>query len=193
MSRNREVKDKTRNNIFAAALDYLKRNSEDISTQMGLAKKMGVSKDTITNIIKYRTDVTEDIITKLQTATGCVFNLQWLRGESNVMLAADLQQVEPISAPDRPTMLRFNSLIAAKDETIAEKDGRIEDLRKQLADKEETMKRELADKDKIIETKEKYIALLEQQLGELRGEKGLSGGYPFVPGVADQEHRCQQD
>ena len=78
-----------RNNIFAAAFDYLKRE-KGIKTQKRLAELMGVSEDTITRILKDRTDVTEDIITKLQTASGCIFNLQWLRGEDpNHMLASD--------------------------------------------------------------------------------------------------------
>ena len=52
---------------------------------------MGVSEDTITRILKDRCEVTEDIITKLQTASGCIFNLQWLRGEDpNCMLMEDL-------------------------------------------------------------------------------------------------------
>ena len=73
---------KLRNNIFAAALDYLKRNT-DIKTQKELARRMGVTETTITRILKDYTEVTEDIITKLQTASGCVFNLQWLRGEDS--------------------------------------------------------------------------------------------------------------
>lgn len=58
-----------------------------VKNQKELAHKMGVSEDTITRILKDRTEVTEDVITKLQTASGCLFNLQWLRGESNIMLA----------------------------------------------------------------------------------------------------------
>lgn len=75
-----------RNNIFAAAFDEMKRRGI-VKNQKELAHKMGVSEDTITRILKDRTEVTEDVITKLQTASGCLFNLQWLRGESNVMLA----------------------------------------------------------------------------------------------------------
>ena len=79
-----------RNNIFAAAFDYLKRE-KGIKTQKKLAELMGVSEDTITRILKDRCEVTEDIITKLQTASGCIFNLQWLRGEDpNCMLMEDL-------------------------------------------------------------------------------------------------------
>jgi len=81
-----------RNNIFAAAFDYLKRE-KGIKTQKRLAELMGVSEDTITRILKDRTDVTEDIITKLQTASGCIFNLQWLRGEDAFhMLASDVAE-----------------------------------------------------------------------------------------------------
>lgn len=76
-----------RNNIFAAAFDYLKRE-QGVKTQKELARRMGVSEDTITRILKDRTDVTEDIITKLQTASDCIFNLQWLRGEDAPMLAS---------------------------------------------------------------------------------------------------------
>jgi plasmid maintenance system antidote protein VapI len=80
-----------RNNIFAAALDFLKRNNK-VKTQKQLAELMGVSEDTITRILKDRCEVTEDIITKLQTASGCIFNLQWLRGEDAIhMLATDLE------------------------------------------------------------------------------------------------------
>ena len=79
-----------RNNIFAAAFDYLKRE-KGIKTQKRLAELMGVSEDTITRILKDRCEVTEDIITKLQTASGCIFNLQWLRGEDAFhMLASDV-------------------------------------------------------------------------------------------------------
>lgn len=79
-----------RNNIFAAAFDYLKRE-KGIKTQKSLAELMGVSEDTITRILKDRCEVTEDIITKLQTASGCIFNLQWLRGEDAFhMLASDV-------------------------------------------------------------------------------------------------------
>ncbi len=79
-----------RNNIFAEAFDYLKRE-KGIKTQKRLAELMGVSEDTITRILKDRCEVTEDIITKLQTASGCIFNLQWLRGEDAFhMLVSDV-------------------------------------------------------------------------------------------------------
>ena len=86
-----------KNNIFAAAVDEMKRRGI-IKYQKDLAQKMEVSEDTITRILKDRTEVTEDVITKLQTASGCLFNLQWLRGESNIMLAKDVQK-QTIATP----------------------------------------------------------------------------------------------
>ena len=104
-----------RNNIFAAAFDYLKRE-KGIKTQKRLAELMGVSEDTITRILKDRTEVTEDIITKLQTASGCIFNLQWLRGEeSSPMLADDVVEEKP--QLDQSSLI--NAALAAKDELIA--------------------------------------------------------------------------
>lgn len=142
---------------------------------------MGTNKDTITNILHYRTPVTEDIITKLQTASGCVFNLQWLRGESNVMFAADVKKMTDDTAeamsqlsPDMSSMI--NAVIAAKDDAIT------------------SLKRELASKDETISTKDALIKTLQQQVSDLRTQlaiqKGLSDGYPYPTGVAERDQRA---
>ena len=171
-----------RNNIFAAAFDYLKRN-KGIKTQKQLAQLMGVSEDTITRILKDRTEVTEDIITKLQTASGCIFNLQWLRGEDAThMLAQDLaddvDKVTPEQGmPDPSSMV--NALLAKSDETISAlkevietKDEQIADLRRELEDKRdhiETLKHRCAELRRIIDAHNFNIDAL-----------------PFPPGVADK-------
>lgn len=147
--RRKEVKDKTRNNNFAAALDYLKRQSKEKLYQKDLAVLLGVTENTISNIIHYRTAVSEDMITQLQTISGCVFNLQWLRGQSNVMLAKDVP-ADPL--PDSNAQLPI-----VKDESIA------------------TLKRELAAKDAIIAAKDDLIALLQQQIAELRNSNKVHG------------------
>ena len=119
-----------RNNIFAAAFDYLKRE-KGIKTQKRLAEMMGVSEDTITRILKDRCEVTEDIITKLQTASGCIFNLQWLRGEDAFhMLAGDVVE----DFPEHDDVVPIKVALAAKDEIIAELRGRVADLRQQVED-----------------------------------------------------------
>ena len=181
---------KLRNNIFAAALDYLKRNT-DIKTQKELARRMGVTETTITRILKDYTEVTEDIITKLQTASGCVFNLQWLRGEdSEHMLAVDVAETPKESLPviDQSSMVnaslsayiqltnRLTDDLKKKEiemqERLAEKDARIVEL-----------KNTIADKDTIIKDREARIVALERKLSAYATSD--LDNYPFSVGVAD--------
>lgn len=167
MNREKKAKDNRRNNIFAAAFDYLKRNTE-IRTQQQLADKMGVTKDTISRIITAKTYVTEDAITKFQTATNCIFNLQWLRGESDTMLACDVEpnEYDTQSAPDLSSMT--NAIIAAKDDAI-------EALKRELQKSEESYISEIAAKNETISAlheqlsvKDDLISSLQQQVADLR-------------------------
>ena len=204
MNKEKKAKDPRRNKIFAAAYDHLKR-TQGVRTQEQLAEKMGVSPETVSRIIKARTDVTEDAITKLQTASGCIFNLQWLRGESDVMLAADIKkndghatEATSPSSPDMSSMI--NSIIAAKDdaitslkrelaskdetidakdETIATKDAAITDKDAVIKAKDET----IATKDAAIKAKEAAIAdkdvlikTLQQQVSDLRAQLAIQKG-----------------
>jgi len=163
---------KLRNNIFAAAFDYLKRNT-DIKTQKELARRMGVTENTITRILRDYTEVTEDIITKLQTASGCVFNLQWLRGEdSEHMLAVDVVETPKESQPVIDQSSMVNAVIAAKDETISQLKARIVDLERTIADKET-----------IIKAREAHIVALERKLSAYATSD--LDNYPFSVGVAD--------
>lgn len=125
--------DRQRNNNFAAAFDYLRRNL-GITTQGKLAKAMGVNKDTITNILNYYTPVTEDKISKLMAAFEGVFNLQYLRGESDTMLAGDVTKgsgdiVTPEVNPDPTIPEPYASIVAAKDAHIKTLQQQIDDLR----------------------------------------------------------------
>ena len=158
-----------RNNIFAAALDELKRR-QIVKTQKELAQKMGVSEDTITRILKDRTEVTEDAITKLQTASGCIFNLQWLRGESVVMLLEDVEyyaqhpedhplrendthQSAPIDADFCHKALELNSQVIA-------------DIRKDL----DYFKQLVLDKDATIQDNAEQIISLQSRLSAALNE-----------------------
>jgi transcriptional regulator with XRE-family HTH domain len=176
-----------RNNIFAAAFDYLKRE-KGIKTQKRLAELMGVSEDTITRILKDRCEVTEDIITKLQTASGCIFNLQWLRGEDPIhMLIEDLNngmvahfllpEGEERNAPIDHSSL-VNAALAAKDETINVLKSQVSDLRIQLVEK-----------DKTIEDKNNIIAMLKQRLAEMEAVHDNFEKYPFPLGSAEPESK----
>lgn len=204
MNKDKKAKDPRRNKIFAAAYDHLKR-TQGVRTQEQLAEKMGVSAETVSRIIRAHTDVTEDAISRLQTASGCIFNLQWLRGESDVMLVADIKkndghatEATSPSSPDMSSMI--NSIIAAKDdaitslkrelaskdETIAAKDETIATKEAAIADKEAVIKAKdaaIADKDAVIKAKEAAIAdkdvlikTLQQQVSDLRAQLAIQKG-----------------
>ena len=171
MKVRKEIIDRKRNDNFAAALDHLKRQGI-VSSQVELAKLIGVSKDTITNILHYYTPVTEDVITKLQTATNNMFNLQWLRGISDVMLSQEATQASHSKATPSADGLDMssviNTIVAAKDCEIA------------------ALQREMATKDKLIASMERELALLRaQQSAERKPENTYPDDYPYPIGVAD--------
>ena len=180
-----------RNNIFAAAFDELKRN-HGIKTQKELARRMGVNENTITRILKGYTEVTEDIITKLQTASGCIFNLQWLRGEDPYhMLAEDVpKQDEPTqntpSIPDPSSIM--NAALSAQMQTIETQKQTIESLKREAASKEDLiadLRARIMEKDDHISTLKARIVEL-QQLVAIQKNTDL-GTYPFPVGVADDK------
>jgi plasmid maintenance system antidote protein VapI len=151
-----------RNNNFAAAFDEMKRRGI-VKTQKELAHKMGVSEDTITRILKDRTEVTEDVITKLQTASGCLFNLQWLRGESNIMLAEDVQKQTIANPPAQESapidMDFFHQALKINADVIA-------DLRRNV----EYFQQLVLDKDSLIQEHNEQIVALNIDKAKLATE-----------------------
>lgn len=184
-----------RNNIFAAAFDYLKRNT-DIKTQKDLALRMGVTENTITRILKDRTEVTEDIITKLQTASGCIFNLQWLRGEDAFnMLASDAAEAELRKSESKQNEIDPSSLanaaISAYVESIATLKQTISKMEvqheRELADRDARiveLKNTIKDKITIIKAREARIVELEQKIAKMQFSD--IDNYPFSIGTADE-------
>jgi len=201
MSRKQKDFDPKRNHIFAAAIDELRRREGKRLSQKEIADRMGVTEDTISRIMRLHNQVTEDIITRLQTASGCIFNLQWLRGESDVMLAADADKAPVADNLHESTHIDQGSLMNA---TIAAQQTSIESLKREVAKTEESAKRELAAKEETISalrgqlaTKDALIEALQQQVNDLRAalaeqqKKGNYGNYPFTPGVADEGRKAK--
>lgn len=201
MSRKQKDFDPKRNHIFAAAVDELRRREGKKLSQKEIADRMGVTEDTISRIMRLHNQVTEDIITRLQTASGCIFNLQWLRGESDVMLVADADKTPAAENLHKSTHIDQSSLMNA---TIAAQQTSIESLKREVAKTEESSKRELAAKDETISvlrgqlaTKDALIESLQQQVSDLRAalaeqqKKGSLGNYPFTIGVADEREKTQ--
>ena len=167
-----------RNNIFAEAFRWIKKNVEGVKYQKDLAARIGVSEDTITRIMRDQTEVTDDFLCKFNEAFNNVFNYQWLRGEDNEpMLAAELGKGNPHpSAPMIDNGSAINAALAAKDETIETLKARIVDLQRTIADKEE-----------IIKARDERIIALERQLAA--ATTGDLSRYPFAFGAA--EHKEQ--
>ena len=203
MSRKQKDFDPKRNHIFAAAIDELRRREGKRLSQKEIADRMGVTEDTISRIMRLHNQVTEDIITRLQTASGCIFNLQWLRGESDVMLAADVDNRPAPVAENlhESTHIDQGSLMNA---TIAAQQTSIESLKREVAKTEESAKRELAAKEETISalrgqlaTKDTLIETLQQQVSDLRAalaeqqKKDSLGNYPFTIGAADEGKKTQ--
>ena len=170
-----------RNNNFAAAVDYLKRNGK-IKTQKELAGIMGVSEDTITRILKGKR-VTEDAISKLQSATDCIFNIQWLRGESDIMLTAEIRskgeqdRINPhAQMPGADFSSWANAIIAGKDDAITA-------LKREIAAKDETIatqRGQLADKDALILSLQQQVADLRHAIAIIQS-KTVMESYPTPP------------
>ena len=163
-----------RNNIFAEAFRWIKKNVEGVRYQKDLAARIGVSEDTITRIMRDQTEVTDDFLCKFNEAFDNIFNYQWLRGEDNEpMLAAELGKSNPHpSAPTIDNGSAINAALAAKDETIETLKARIVDLQHTIDDKVD-----------IIKAREARIVDLERQLAA--ATTGDLSRYPFTIGAAE--------
>ena len=164
-----------RNNIFAEAFRWIKKNVEGVRYQKDIAARIGVSEDTITRIMRDQTEVTDDFLCKFNEAFDNIFNYQWLRGEDNEpMLAAELGKSNPHpSAPTIDNGSAINAALAAKDETIETLKARIVDLQHTIDDKVD-----------IIKAREARIVDLERQLAA--ATTGDITRYPFKVGVAEE-------
>lgn len=174
-----------RNNIFAEAFKWLKKNWDGIRYQKDLAAKIGVSEDTITRIMRDQTEVTDDFLCKFNEAFDNVFNYQWLRGEDPLhMLTVDViesrvEKEEPYIDPSSQTNATISAYIEA-----------IESLKRELCTKDEL----LAEKDARLAEKDERIAELKAHNIDLRHQldqyqNADVSRYPFPMGAADGDKR----
>ena len=167
-----------RNNIFAEAFKWLKKNWDGIKYQKDVAAKVGVSEDTITRIMRDQTEVTDDFLCKFNEAFNNVFNYQWLRGEDPLhMLTVDLieAKAEPYIDPSSQTNATISAYIEA-----------IESLKRELRTKDDL----LAEKDDRLTEKDERIAELKAHNIDLRRQLDQYQNadvdrYPFPVGAAD--------
>lgn len=152
--------------ILKQMLVWILENT-DAKNPTEVARAAGLNPVSMSKIRNGKTKrVKLETLRAVNAAYGNVFNPAWLRGESDVMLKADLAR-DSTPAPEQPSGCPgwAKALLVSKDETIT------------------AQKRELAAKDALI-------ANLQQQLTDLRTqlavEKGLlTGTSPLAP--ADPE------
>lgn len=168
-------------NNFTHVLEYLLANGM-IHNQKDLAKRLNTTETTVTRNKKGNVKhPDEDTIRRFNAVFGDIINIAYLRGESDIMLVADLPQRKEIntavnSRKEQSYSTDYSSLINA---ALAAKDDAIMAL-----------KHELIAKDETIATKDALILSLQQQLQELRAisaiQKGaLHGCYPL--GTAEEQ------
>lgn len=144
-------------NNFTHVLKYL-RDHDMIRNQKDLAKRLNTSETTITrNKRGYVKHLDEETLHRFNMVFGNVINIAYLRGESNIMLVADLQQ-EKTETDANPCKKRCqencHSLIRA---TLAAKDDAIM-----------VLKDEISVKDDVIAAKDALISSLQEQILELQ-------------------------
>lgn len=164
---------KKEKNNFTRAVEWLKHHGV-VKDQKDMAERMGTTENTISRNkhggVKRPDD---DTLRKFNEQFGSIINIDYLRGESKVMLVKDLaaRQAKPAD--------KTASLLAAKDETIAAKDEAIAALKGKLSSMDETiatLNGRIADKEKIINTQDKLISKLQQQIDDLRRQATIEKG-----------------
>lgn len=161
------------NEIFKQMLDWIYANTE-AHNQADVARKSGLFEATISRALNGKIKrVKQETLRKVNSAFGNVFNPAWLRGDSDIMLVADLA---PISSTQSQTTMPgetdtadmsslINAALAAKDETImslkrelSAKDDLIAALREQITDHNQLMR---ATRQQADDLTKKYSDLLQ--------------------------------
>lgn len=169
-----------RNEIFAHVLDWLIQNNK-VEDQKDLALKTGISQNTVSRIMTGKVEPSDDTLRKLNATFGNIFNMQYLRGESIVMLIEDVAYYkshpgelnklingEGNNKIDQSSLV--NAALAAKDETIA------------------ALREQIQAKDDLIFALRQQIELLQQQSNAKKDEEMLKD-YPFPIGVSEHDDR----
>ena len=176
-----------RNEIFAHVLDWLIQNNK-VEDQKDLALKTGISQNTVSRIMTGKVEPSDDTLRKLNATFGNIFNMQYLRGESIVMLIEDVAYYkshpgelnklingEGDNKIDQSSLV--NAALAAKDAAIAAKDETIAALREQIHAKDE-----------LIAALRQQLDIFQQQVHAAMDEE-LFKDFPFHKGIADKKDK----
>lgn len=187
--------------IFKQMYDWICTN-KGITSNAAFARKTGVNEVTVSRIMHgHVKSASNETLLKVINAYPDVFNPAWIRGDSDVMLMADLTPIteqdntamhnyaQQTTPPDISSMI--NAIIAANDQTIMS-------LKRELAGKDET----IAGRDALISTLQQQVSDLRQQNDDLRQQvadlrkalaaaqsKDVLKDFPFPLGSAEDDQR----
>lgn len=192
-----------------AAFNFLREHGY-LHTQKDMAEAIGSTPPNISRMLAGDAKVlTDNICVRIQRAYP-VISANWLIHGDGDMLIMNNNTERQMMMPDPSSVT--NAIIASKDETIAEKDARIEDIKATIAEKDAriadkdaiilNLQGQLRDKDATIADREATIVDLREQLADHREQladlrrqlsayqsKDLLEKYPFQMGAADEGDR----
>lgn len=126
-----------KNEIFATVLDWLIREHYVID-QRDLSHKTGITATTISRIMTGKVEPKDETLRKLNAAFGNMFNMQYLRGQSNTMLVADHEEATSLHEDDKTpytTLPKWaDTLIEIMSKQIKENEVLNQELRQSISD-----------------------------------------------------------
>lgn len=126
-----------KNEIFATVLDWLIREHYVID-QRDLSHKTGITATTISRIMTGKVEPKDETLRKLNAAFGNMFNMQYLRGQSNTMLVADQEEATRLHEDDKTpytTLPKWaDTLIEIMSKQIKENEALNQELRQSISD-----------------------------------------------------------
>lgn len=185
-----------------AAFNFLREHGY-LHTQKDMAEAIGSTPPNISRMLAGDAKVlTDNICVRIQRAYP-IISANWLIHGDGDMLIMNNNTERQMMMPDPSSVT--NAIIASKDETIAEKDARIEAIKATIAEKDArladkdamilNLQGQLRDKDATIADREATIVDLREQLADLRRQlsayqsKDMLEKYPFQMGAADEGDR----
>lgn len=178
-----------------AAFNFLREHGY-LHTQKDMAEAIGSTPPNISRMLAGDAKVlTDNICVRIQRAYP-IISANWLIHGDGDMLIMDNNTERQMMMPDPSSVT--NAIIASKDETIAEKDARIEAIKATIAEKDArladkdamilNLQGQLRDKDATISDREATIVDLRHQLSAYQS-KDMLEKYPFQMGAADEGDR----
>ena len=185
-----------------AVFNFLREHGY-LHTQKDMAEAIGSTPPNISRMLAGDAKVlTDNICVRIQRAYP-IISANWLIHGDGDMLIMNNNTERQMMMPDPSSVT--NAIIASKDETIAEKDARIEAIKATIAEKDArladkdamilNLQGQLRDKDATIADREATIVDLREQLVDLRRQlsayqsKDMLEKYPFQMGAADEGDR----